>query len=622
MIGAVTDPADLGVVEAADALARARSRLASSSKRASHASRSGTACTATTATRRRSTPGRVCTARTRSPRPQSRTSVSQPAMRPRLCGVPIGLKDLYAVAGKPLTASSGVLDEVSDRDCDAWARLAAEGMVLLGHLHTHEFACGGTTDQVGNPWALERSAGGSSGGSAAALASGQVAAATGTRHRRLAAHPLGGVRDVDDQAHARARPAARNRPALADVRPCRADGPHRARLRAAARGARQRRAAARTRRPAPLRPLAPDLGPRPGRRRRARARTRGASGRARRTACPGSPPGRRRRVLRPRAHRDAPVPPPLRAPPGGVPLLEPRPARARGGAGHDRRGVHREPERPGGGHRRLARLVRGAPYRRRRRADHPDRRTPARPRLRGAVRRSRRPFADVLLGLDRIPRGCAAHRRRPSERPARRASRSSGVPERNGISSRGARRCRTNSVRSRRDRPRGRRRDRRARPRGALPRRTRSDAARAPRGRAAVLRHATAAPHGRRRRRLLPRAAHGGGRLHRRLGGAQRHPADPERGDRGGSRRERRCADPVRERRSRPSGRRRARSRASSPTTASRGSSSTPTSRRSTRTTRAHTRSTRRSPRRGCRRSSTPATAASAPASRAGAASA
>jgi aspartyl-tRNA(Asn)/glutamyl-tRNA(Gln) amidotransferase subunit A len=97
-----------------------------------------------------------------------------------LCGIPIGLKDLYAVAGKPLTASSRVLDVVPDRDCDAWASLSAAGMVLLGHLHTHEFACGGTTDQVGNPWALERSAGGSSGGSGAALASRQVPAATGT----------------------------------------------------------------------------------------------------------------------------------------------------------------------------------------------------------------------------------------------------------------------------------------------------------------------------------------------------------------------------------------------------------------------------------------------------------
>jgi aspartyl-tRNA(Asn)/glutamyl-tRNA(Gln) amidotransferase subunit A len=100
--------------------------------------------------------------------------------QPTLCGLPIGLKDLYAVAGKPLTASSRVLDDLPDRDCDAWASLSAAGMVLLGHLHTHEFACGGTTDQVGNPWSLERSAGGSSGGSGAALASRQVPAATGT----------------------------------------------------------------------------------------------------------------------------------------------------------------------------------------------------------------------------------------------------------------------------------------------------------------------------------------------------------------------------------------------------------------------------------------------------------
>jgi aspartyl-tRNA(Asn)/glutamyl-tRNA(Gln) amidotransferase subunit A len=97
-----------------------------------------------------------------------------------LAGIPIGLKDLYAVAGKPLTASSRVLAEVPERDCDVWARLRAAGMVLVGHLHTHEFAVGGTTDQVGNPWDLGRTAGGSSGGSAAALASGQVPAATGT----------------------------------------------------------------------------------------------------------------------------------------------------------------------------------------------------------------------------------------------------------------------------------------------------------------------------------------------------------------------------------------------------------------------------------------------------------
>lgn len=97
-----------------------------------------------------------------------------------LRGVPIGLKDLYGVAGRPLTASSRILHEVPLRDCDVWAQLRRSGLILLGHLHTHEFAAGGTTDQVGNPWARARSAGGSSGGSAAALAARMVPVATGT----------------------------------------------------------------------------------------------------------------------------------------------------------------------------------------------------------------------------------------------------------------------------------------------------------------------------------------------------------------------------------------------------------------------------------------------------------
>lgn len=99
---------------------------------------------------------------------------------PPLCGVPIGLKDLYAVAGKPLTASSQLYNEIPDHDCEVWRRLRGAGMVLLGHTHTHEFAAGGTTDQVGNPWALDRSAGGSSGGSAAALVARMTPAAVGT----------------------------------------------------------------------------------------------------------------------------------------------------------------------------------------------------------------------------------------------------------------------------------------------------------------------------------------------------------------------------------------------------------------------------------------------------------
>jgi aspartyl-tRNA(Asn)/glutamyl-tRNA(Gln) amidotransferase subunit A len=99
---------------------------------------------------------------------------------PPLCGVPIGLKDLYAVAGKPLTASSRAVDLRPEADSDVWRRLAAAGAVLVGHLHTHECAAGGSTDQVGNPWALDRTAGGSSGGSAAALAAGLIPLATGT----------------------------------------------------------------------------------------------------------------------------------------------------------------------------------------------------------------------------------------------------------------------------------------------------------------------------------------------------------------------------------------------------------------------------------------------------------
>jgi len=97
-----------------------------------------------------------------------------------LDGIPLALKDIYAAAGKPLTASSKVLDIVPDEDCAVWAQLKAAGMVLIGHTHTHEFALGGWTDQTGNPWDPRLSPGGSSGGSAAALAAGMVPAATGT----------------------------------------------------------------------------------------------------------------------------------------------------------------------------------------------------------------------------------------------------------------------------------------------------------------------------------------------------------------------------------------------------------------------------------------------------------
>jgi aspartyl-tRNA(Asn)/glutamyl-tRNA(Gln) amidotransferase subunit A len=111
-------------------------------------------------------------------RADARLAGSGPA--PALCGVPIGLKDLYAVAGKPLTASSLAVAMEPEADADVWVRLRDAGAVLVGHLHTHECAAGGSTDQVGNPWALERTPGGSSGGSAAAVAAEMIPLATGT----------------------------------------------------------------------------------------------------------------------------------------------------------------------------------------------------------------------------------------------------------------------------------------------------------------------------------------------------------------------------------------------------------------------------------------------------------
>ncbi len=109
---------------------------------------------------------------------RGRSTDGQP---PLVCGLPIALKDIYAVAGLPLTASSRVLDgNIAAGNSGVWNRLEQTGMVLLGHAHTHEFAIGVTTPQVGNPWNTAFSPGGSSGGSAAVLAARFAPLATGS----------------------------------------------------------------------------------------------------------------------------------------------------------------------------------------------------------------------------------------------------------------------------------------------------------------------------------------------------------------------------------------------------------------------------------------------------------
>ena len=93
-----------------------------------------------------------------------------------LHGVPIALKDLFDTAGVRTTAGSGVFkDRVPTEDAEVVRRLKGAGAVLLGKTNMQEFAYGGSSivsyfGAVHNPWELNHIAGGSSGGSAAALA--------------------------------------------------------------------------------------------------------------------------------------------------------------------------------------------------------------------------------------------------------------------------------------------------------------------------------------------------------------------------------------------------------------------------------------------------------------------
>jgi len=98
-----------------------------------------------------------------------------------LAGVPVGVKDLYLTAGTPTTASSRVLaGHDPGIDSAVWAALHAAGAGLLGKTTTHEFAYGTASAPTRNPYDLTRTPGGSSGGSAAALAARMVPLATGT----------------------------------------------------------------------------------------------------------------------------------------------------------------------------------------------------------------------------------------------------------------------------------------------------------------------------------------------------------------------------------------------------------------------------------------------------------
>jgi len=107
---------------------------------------------------------------------EAEAEVMRGKWRGPLHGVPIALKDLFDTAGVRTTAGSGVFkDRIPKEDAEVVRRLKAAGAVLVGKTNMHEFAYGGTSvisyfGAVHNPWDLSCIAGGSSGGSAAAVA--------------------------------------------------------------------------------------------------------------------------------------------------------------------------------------------------------------------------------------------------------------------------------------------------------------------------------------------------------------------------------------------------------------------------------------------------------------------
>jgi len=112
---------------------------------------------------------------------QGATYVQQP-----LLGVPIALKDVLAVEGHPLGCASKILSGfISPYDATAVENLKAAGAILFGRLNMDELAMGSSTENSAyfttrNPWDTSRVAGGSSGGSAAAVAADECIAALGT----------------------------------------------------------------------------------------------------------------------------------------------------------------------------------------------------------------------------------------------------------------------------------------------------------------------------------------------------------------------------------------------------------------------------------------------------------
>lgn len=117
---------------------------------------------------------------------QAEREIAEGKYRGPLHGVPIALKDLLHTKGVRTTAGSQVLAEnVPNEDATVVKKLKEAGAIIIGKLNMHEFAFGVTNKNkhfgnANNPWDVERSPGGSSGGSGAAVAAGLAFAALGS----------------------------------------------------------------------------------------------------------------------------------------------------------------------------------------------------------------------------------------------------------------------------------------------------------------------------------------------------------------------------------------------------------------------------------------------------------